>query len=123
MKDKIFPTPLGWSGIAASDKGIVRIVLPKKSKKSVERELRGSESEVRGVRGSEKKAEHLLARAVLLLQKYFSGAAVRLDVRVDLRSYTAFQQAVWEAAAGIPFGETRSYAWIAKRMRNPNARS
>jgi O-6-methylguanine DNA methyltransferase len=38
-----------------------------------------------------------------------------------MRYYTAFQQAVWKAASGIPYGETRSYAWVAKRIRKPRA--
>ncbi len=38
-----------------------------------------------------------------------------------MRYYTAFQQAVWKASAKIPYGETRSYAWVAKRVRNQKA--
>ncbi len=129
-KKRLFFTPLGWAGVSASGRGIVRIVLPKKSKKAVERELESSEYQARssgssssefGVRSSERKAEQLLSRTVVLLQKYFSGASVRLDVQVDLGSYTAFQQAVWQATARIPFNETRSYAWIANTIGNPKA--
>ncbi len=38
-----------------------------------------------------------------------------------MRYYTQFQKAVWRATAGIPYGETRSYAWVAKRIGNPRA--
>jgi methylated-DNA-[protein]-cysteine S-methyltransferase len=38
-----------------------------------------------------------------------------------MRYHTAFQRAVWKAAAKIPHGGTRSYAWIAKSIRNPKA--
>jgi len=38
-----------------------------------------------------------------------------------MRYYTTFQQAVWRAAMAIPYGETRSYSWIAKRIKNPKA--
>jgi O-6-methylguanine DNA methyltransferase len=63
----------------------------------------------------------MLKKAVKLLQDYFSGGRVAFDLPLDLRYYTPFQQAVWRAAAEIPYGETRSYAWIAKRIRNPRA--
>ncbi len=56
-----------------------------------------------------------------LLKRYFSGECVPFDLPLDLRYYTAFQQAVWNATAEIPYGETRSYAWIAKRVKKPKA--
>lgn len=110
----IFKTHLGWAGVAAAEQGISRIVLPKKDKKIVERELRGSEE-------YNSSNPLILKKAVTLLQHYFSGESVLFDVPLDLRYYTPFQQAVWQAAAAIPSGETRSYAWIAKRIRNPKA--
>jgi len=115
---KIFRTDLGWAGIAVSDSGVALVVLPRKDRKSVGRELNSREP---GVRSSAGEAERLLSKAVVLLQKYFSGDAVAFDLPLDTRYYTAFQQSVWKAASAIPFGETRSYAWIAGRIRNPHA--
>lgn len=43
------------------------------------------------------------------------------DVRLDLRESTAFERAVLQATAGIPRGETRPYAWVAKEIGRPNA--
>jgi O-6-methylguanine DNA methyltransferase len=117
----IFKTPLGWAGVAASEQGVSRIVLPKKDKRAVEQELRSSEFIVRGSEMSGPSDSRILAKAVDLLAKYFSGESVSFDLPLDLRYYTPFQQAVWRAAAEIPPGETRSYAWIAKRIKNPLA--
>jgi methylated-DNA-[protein]-cysteine S-methyltransferase len=108
----IFKSKLGWAGIAASEQGLTRIILPKKDKKSAERELMSSEQVV---------SISLSGKAVRLFQRYFSGAEVVFDLPLDLRYYTTFQRAVWKAAAAIPYGETRSYAWIAKRIRKPLA--
>ena len=110
----IFKTPLGWVGVAASEEGISRLVLPKKDRKAVERALRSSERNTFGYAA-------VLSRAAKFLQQYFSGESVLFDLPIDMRYYTAFQQAVWKAAAEIPFGETRSYGWIAQRIRNPKA--
>ena len=116
MKSAVFRTSLGWVGVAATEQGISRIVLPKKDKAAVLRELGYEAVEVESG-----PAAPLLAKAVKLLKRYFSGESVSFDVPLDLRYYTPFQQAVWRAAAAISSGETRSYAWIAKRIRNPKA--
>jgi len=34
---------------------------------------------------------------------------------------TEFQRKVWKAIATIPRGQTRSYAWLAKKVGNPKA--
>lgn len=62
-----------------------------------------------------------MAKAVKLLKRYFSGARVSFDLPLDMRYHTPFQQAVWKATAEISHGETQSYAWIAKRVKNPKA--
>jgi O-6-methylguanine DNA methyltransferase len=116
-----FKTALGWAGVAATEQGICRIVLPKKDRAAVLRGLRGSELGDRGPEECNSSNPLILKKAVKLLQHYFSGESVSFDLPLDLRYYTPFQQAVWKAAAAIPSGETQSYAWIAKRIRNPKA--
>jgi O6-methylguanine-DNA--protein-cysteine methyltransferase len=117
----IFKTPLGWAGVAVSERGICRVVLPKKEKKAVERELRSSEIGVRSSEISNPSGSRMLIKAVTLLQKYFSGERVSFDLSLDLSYYTGFQQAVWKAAREVPSAETRSYAWIAARIGKPKA--
>lgn len=108
--------------MAVSEKGITMIALPRQSKRAVQQELHSATSPLtpalsRGGRGSVKTLE----KAAKLLGTYFSGERVSFDLPLDLRYYTRFQQAVWKAAAEIPYGGTRSYAWIAKRIRKPLA--
>jgi methylated-DNA-[protein]-cysteine S-methyltransferase len=118
MEATSFQTTFGWAGVAASDRGITRIVLPTKDKKDVERELRRWKC---GVPGSGAKAARLLDKSVVLLSKYLSGERVLFDLPLDLGCYTPFQQAVWRAAMKISLGETRSYAWIAQKIRRPRS--
>jgi O6-methylguanine-DNA--protein-cysteine methyltransferase len=84
------------------------------SEKSLDSRFRGNDE-------SSCTFDEVLSKAVQMLRKYFSGEHVSFDLPLDMRYYTAFQQAVWRATAEIRFGETRSYAWIAKRIRNPRA--
>ncbi len=118
MKTAIFHTPFGWAGVAASDRGITRIVLPKKGKKAVGQELESSQGAVpeAGI-----KTARLLNRAAGVLTKYFSGEDISFDLPLDVSSYTVFQKAVWQAVKRIPSGETRSYAWIARTIKKPLA--
>ncbi len=118
VQTTLFHTPFGWAGVAASDRGIARIVLPKKRKKDIQSELAGPGCVVSGSGGQ---AGRLLDKAVVLLTKYFSGGRVLFDLPLDLGYYTSFQQTVWRAAMQISPGETRSYAWIAREIKRPRA--
>jgi len=40
---------------------------------------------------------------------------------LDFGSAPPFREAVWQATRSIPFGETRSYGWVAERIGKPNA--
>ena len=54
------------------------------------------------------------------LTEYFEGKRTVFDLPFDLRG-TAFQVAVWEALARVPFGKTCSYADIAREIENEKA--
>jgi methylated-DNA-[protein]-cysteine S-methyltransferase len=54
------------------------------------------------------------------LQEYFSGNRVNFDIPVRPEG-TLFQKQVWNEMQKIPFGQTASYAEIAKRIGRPEA--
>lgn len=54
------------------------------------------------------------------LGEYFSGKRHEFDVPVDMRG-TDFEMKVWRELLRIPYGETRSYAEMAKRVGRPSA--
>ncbi len=41
--------------------------------------------------------------------------------KLDLSNFTPFQRKVLEAVKTIPYGEVRTYKWVAERMGNPGA--
>jgi methylated-DNA-[protein]-cysteine S-methyltransferase len=51
---------------------------------------------------------------------YARGDRKRFDVHLDLRG-TAFQRSVWEADRRIPYGQTRTYADVARAIGKPSA--
>ena len=54
------------------------------------------------------------------LGEYFNGARRTFDLPLAPRG-TEFQRAVWRMLAGIPYGETISYAQLATRVGKPSA--
>ncbi len=55
------------------------------------------------------------------LREYFAGGRRHFDLPVDIVFGTAFDRKVWEALREIPFGEVRSYGWVAARIGRPGA--
>jgi len=54
------------------------------------------------------------------LAEYFAGQRREFDLPLDLRG-TDFQKRCWQELLKIPYGETRSYADIARAIGNPAA--
>ena len=58
--------------------------------------------------------------AVEQLDAYFAGERREFDLELDLVG-TNFQRRVWEALRTIPYGETRSYGYVAEQIGSPRA--
>jgi methylated-DNA-[protein]-cysteine S-methyltransferase len=57
---------------------------------------------------------------ILELEEYFSDKRHKFTFPLDLRG-TDFQRACWQALLKIPYGETRTYADIARAVGKPTA--
>ena len=64
--------------------------------------------------------DRILTDAEQQLRAYFAGTLTRFTVPLDFQG-TDFQKSVWAALLTIPFGETRSYAEIARQLGRPTA--
>lgn len=71
----------------------------------------------------------LLKETVIQLSEYFEGKRTQFTLPLDFdQNYldpekrpSLFRKKVWHALCAIPYGGTRSYAHIARSIRNPNA--
>lgn len=61
-----------------------------------------------------------LSLAEKQLKQYFAGRRTEFDVPIKMTG-TAFQAAVWQMVADIPFGEILSYGQIAQAIGKPLA--
>ncbi|ADO68758.1 methylated-DNA--[protein]-cysteine S-methyltransferase [Stigmatella aurantiaca] len=101
-------TPIGELRLAASDEGL-RAVL-----------FETDPTELPEDRGSGRARAHL-ASARAALEEYFAGRRKTFEGVTLAAQGTAFQLQVWRALSLLPFGETVSYATLAKRIGRPAA--
>lgn len=62
----------------------------------------------------------LFSSAVKQLKEYFSGKRKSFQLPLSPEG-TEFQNRVWKALSGIPFGKTKTYGEIAKGIKQPRA--
>jgi len=55
------------------------------------------------------------------LVSYFDGTGTCFNQRIKFLIGTDFEKKVWNSLKEIPFGETRTYKWVAEKVGNPSA--
>jgi methylated-DNA-[protein]-cysteine S-methyltransferase len=55
------------------------------------------------------------------LREYFTHGKDEFAQKIDPVSGTEFEKNVWFTLREIPFGETRTYKWLAEKIGKPNA--
>jgi methylated-DNA-[protein]-cysteine S-methyltransferase len=128
MKIDIFPTDWGWVGIGVTGRGVTTAVLPRRSRRAVERELascaRSHPAVPSGSKGAgkdEAAATRHLEAARKAICSYLSGNREVPDVTLDLDGHPLFRRKVWRLLRSIPYGRVRSYGWVARRIGKPRA--
>ena len=74
----------------------------------------------RGAESGWKQSHELFVSVRNQLAEYFAGERQTFDVPLKLAG-TPFQQRVWQELTRIPFGETITYAELARRIGKPTA--
>ena len=105
----VIASPVGKLKLVASDKGLVAVLWESDDPKRVP--LNDP---------LEEKSHPILVRAARQLEEYFAGKRSSFNLPLDMRG-TPFQKNVWEALLAIPFGETRTYGELARRLGTPRA--
>lgn len=55
------------------------------------------------------------------LAGYFEGTGEEFACRTAFTEGTEFEKKVWETLKEIPYGETRTYKWLAEKIGRPHA--
>jgi methylated-DNA-[protein]-cysteine S-methyltransferase len=101
----------GWIGLVASATGLRLLTLPARTQEAAL--LRLSQAYPEAVPADR---NPLLLQAAGRVRAYLLGDSRDLDIPIDLAGHPGFAQAVWQATLGIPYGETRTYRWVAGRV-------
>ena len=118
MEDKItcnysiFNTSFGLCGIALSENGVVKFILPGMTKDEI----------VSAISHEQLVAKNRKNKAVEdSIKRYFDGESVDFNFPLDLSCMTDFQKKAYEITRTIPYGEVRTYKWVAKKIGLPDA--
>ncbi len=118
LHSTIFTSPIGPLFLAASGSGLLALEfdarLPRQQ--TIRPSPRDSQAEETGIRFEE--SAHSMRAYTQELQEYFAGQRRQFTFPLDLRG-TDFQRACWQALLQIPYGETRTYADIARVVGRP----
>jgi AraC family transcriptional regulator, regulatory protein of adaptative response / methylated-DNA-[protein]-cysteine methyltransferase len=109
------PTSLGRLLVAASERGVCRVALGGDAA-ALEADLL---TEFPAARVVQDKSGTLHGWVSSILA-YLDGREPDLDLPLDIQA-TAFQRRVWQELQRIPFGKTRTYADVARRIGRPTA--
>lgn len=105
----IQPSPIGKLKLVASDHGLAAILWEN-----------DREDRVKLGAMTEQPDHPILVETKRQLGEYFAGQRTAFDLPLDFHG-TDFQKSVWAALLRIPFGETRTYADIARELDRPAA--
>ncbi len=111
-----FGSPFGAMRVAASTGGLVALSWQDESDDAFVAGLERRYPAIPVVRDTDR-----LGPAEEQLTEYFGRRRARFDLFVDLTGLGGFQRAVLDTASGLEFGETVTYAEIARRIGRPKA--
>lgn len=106
---KWVPSPVGQLKLVASKDGLAAILWENDRPGRVRLNI-----------VAEEENHPILLEAERQLRDYFAGQRKVFDLKLDFAG-TQFQKKAWAALLTIPFGETRSYAAIARQIGSPRA--
>jgi O-6-methylguanine DNA methyltransferase len=113
-----FESLVGPLFLAASPRGLVALEFDQRlpGQQTVRPNPRDLRTESKTLRFEQ--SENAMRNYVGPLEEYFAGQRRQFDFPLDLRG-TDFQLACWRALIEIPYGETRTYADIARAVARP----
>lgn len=109
-----FETRLGWLGVARSERGVRHLQLPRPTREQALGMLQREFPAAMVATDIPREIERELCA-------YAEGRGRSFSVALDLATLKPFQRAVLTAIRKIPFGETRTYGWVAREIGNPKA--
>jgi len=122
LKFYVCDTELGWIGLVLSPRGLRAVTAPRPDREQALREaaeLGATEPAGEAEAGDLPRRLRAFARGEGADPSTGSGQG--LAAEIDWDGISGFRRAVMEETLRIPPGQTRSYGWLAQRVRSPRA--
>jgi len=118
LRSTTFASPIGPLFLAASNRGLVALEFDARlpGQQTIRPNPRNLRAEAAHIQFSD--APVAMISYTHELKEYFEGHLRQFTFPLDLRG-TDFQLACWRALLAIPYGETRTYADIARAVGRP----
>jgi methylated-DNA-[protein]-cysteine S-methyltransferase len=114
LQYSVFLTRFGWVGVLGSEHGLRRSTLPQTFSEEALHQLGPDVAEAAP-------GEAFLGDLSQRLRDYFAGERVIFPDALDLPAAPHFFYDVWTVARSIPYGERRTYKWLAEQAGRPHA--
>lgn len=105
---------VGWIGFVATQRGLRRVLLPARSRATLEHAVSREFPDAR-------ENPRLLPDFAREFVRYFDGQSARFATRFDWSDRTDFDSDVWRACSRIPYGRTSTYGELAAAVGRPGA--
>ena len=113
----LFPTAIGLCGLAWSERGLTRVVLPEPTEAATRARLKRGQGEI-----GEAEPPPAVARAIADISALLeSGRANLGGIDLDMEGIAPDEQAILAAARRIPAGSTLTYGELAAAAGQPGA--
>lgn len=110
-------TKIGKIYLAGSEKGLRQLALtPREWHRFVEKTERENGINLIPDRGKLKNVQKKL-------KDYLAGRKVEFKYKLDWEGFTPFQKKVWTQMLKIPYGQTKSYKWLAEKINIKSPRA
>ncbi len=127
MKLQPMKTPLGWMTACFSHRGLIYLTLPCSSIENALKEVWNKFnspmicSQILNSYEDIKDNNSNAANLYISLLQYFKGNKNNFYVLLDLDENTDFAKEVYKMVSTIPYGEVRTYSWVAEKIGKPKA--
>ncbi len=115
----LFPALGGWCAAAWTDKGLSALVIPQKVKATAFKKLQEYLPPA-PIGFWDKPLSPVPSGIRIQAQRALKGKPYRFK-SFDISFLTSFQQRILNATCQIPYGQTRTYGWVARKAESPRA--
>ncbi len=110
-----FLSSFGPIWVSGSDAGVTAIVLSPFEVPWIQKDL------LKRFPGRLREDAGRMAPVIREINRYLEGSSTEPALKADLTGFPPFRQRVLTVLQTIPFGEVRSYQWVAAQSGNPRA--